>query len=230
MAPITELKGPRVFILCFFGELLCWARGQDESSPSLPGRLARLPVSRWVCRPGSYMLRGPSGPSTMSPAPGTLQFLTCGFSFPGGSDGKASACNVGWPRFDHWVGKIPWRRKWQPTPVVVPGKFHGWSSVVGYSPWGCKELDMTEPLPSLFLYTICCVVLFYILFFLCLPHHVTFPKVISLLAIFTPYCQFCYLIIFLLWSNLYLEIQAIIVKVFLTYLFVYSTYRASNFC
>ena len=39
-----------------------------------------------------------------------------------------------------------WRRKWQPTPVLLPGKFHGWGSLVGYSPWGCKELDATERL------------------------------------------------------------------------------------
>ena len=37
-----------------------------------------------------------------------------------------------------------WRRKWQPTPVFLPGKFHGQRSLAGYSPWGCKELDMTE--------------------------------------------------------------------------------------
>ena len=36
------------------------------------------------------------------------------------------------------------RRKWQPTPALLPGKFHGQRSLVGYSPWGCKELDMTE--------------------------------------------------------------------------------------
>ena len=37
-----------------------------------------------------------------------------------------------------------WRRQWHPTPVLLPGKFHGWRSLVGYSPWGRKELDMTE--------------------------------------------------------------------------------------
>ena len=47
-------------------------------------------------------------------------------------------------RFDPWVGKIPWRRKWQPIPVFLPGKFHGQKNLAGYSPWGCKELDMTE--------------------------------------------------------------------------------------
>ena len=40
------------------------------------------------------------------------------------------------PRFDPWVGKVLWRRKWQAIPVLLPGKSHGWRSVVGYSPWG----------------------------------------------------------------------------------------------
>ena len=45
-------------------------------------------------------------------------------------------------RFDPRVRKISW--KWQPTPVVLPGKFHGWRNLVGCSPRGCKESDMTE--------------------------------------------------------------------------------------
>ena len=47
-------------------------------------------------------------------------------------------------RFHSWVGKSPWRRARQPTPVFLPGEFHGQRSLGGYSPWGCKELDMTE--------------------------------------------------------------------------------------
>ena len=39
-----------------------------------------------------------------------------------------------------------WRRKWKPTPVLLPGKSHGWRSLVGYSPWGRKESDATERL------------------------------------------------------------------------------------
>ena len=50
------------------------------------------------------------------------------------------------PRFDCWVGKIPWRRKWQLTPVLLPGKSHGQKSLVGYGPWGRKESDTTERL------------------------------------------------------------------------------------
>ena len=64
--------------------------------------------------------------------------------FPGGSEDKESACNAGDPAFNPWGGKIPWRRKYQPTPVFLPGEFHGQRSLVGNSPWGPKESDTTE--------------------------------------------------------------------------------------
>ena len=48
--------------------------------------------------------------------------------------------------FNPWVRKIPWRREWQPTPVLLPGESHGQRSLVGYSPWGGKESDTTERL------------------------------------------------------------------------------------
>ena len=50
------------------------------------------------------------------------------------------------PRFNPQVGKIPWRRKWKPTPVFLPEKFHGQRSLAGYSPWSHKESDTTEGL------------------------------------------------------------------------------------
>ena len=46
--------------------------------------------------------------------------------FPGDSEDKASACNAGRPGFDPWIGKIPWRRTWQPTSVLLPVKSHRW--------------------------------------------------------------------------------------------------------
>ena len=46
--------------------------------------------------------------------------------------------------FSSWIVKIPWRRAWQPTPVFLPGKFHGQRILVGYSPWGHKELDTSK--------------------------------------------------------------------------------------
>ena len=48
--------------------------------------------------------------------------------------------------FDPWVGNTPWRREWQPIAVFLPGESHGQRSLAGYSPWGRKELDMTERL------------------------------------------------------------------------------------
>ena len=47
-------------------------------------------------------------------------------------------------RFDPWVRKIPWRRTQQPTPVFLPGEFHGQRSLVGYSPRGHKDSDTTK--------------------------------------------------------------------------------------
>ena len=82
--------------------------------------------------------------NVMFPLPG-ITFLSP-MLFPGGSDSKASAHNAGDPGSIPWVGKIPWRRKWQPTPVLLPRKFHAWRSLVGYSSWGRKELDTTERL------------------------------------------------------------------------------------
>ena len=52
----------------------------------------------------------------------------------------------GRPEFDPWVGKIPWRRAWQPTPVFLPRESHGQRSLVGYSPRGRKESATTEAL------------------------------------------------------------------------------------
>ena len=48
------------------------------------------------------------------------------------------------PGFDPWVEKMPWRRAWQPTLLFLPGESHGQRRLVGYSPWGHKELDKTE--------------------------------------------------------------------------------------
>ena len=48
------------------------------------------------------------------------------------------------PGFDPWVGKTPWRRKWQSTPVFLPRESHGQRSLVGYSPWGCKERGLSN--------------------------------------------------------------------------------------
>ena len=64
--------------------------------------------------------------------------------FPGDSDSEESTCQCRRSGFNPWVGKIPWRREWQPTPVFLPGEFHGLRRLAGYSPWAHKESDTTE--------------------------------------------------------------------------------------
>ena len=66
--------------------------------------------------------------------------------FPVGSDCKESACQCRRPRFDPWVGKIPWRRERLPIPVFLPGESHRQRTLPGYSPWSHKVSDMTERL------------------------------------------------------------------------------------
>ena len=64
--------------------------------------------------------------------------------FPGGSAGKESALIAGDPRFNPWIGKIPWRREWQPAPVFLLGEFLGQRSLTGSSSWDLKKFNTTE--------------------------------------------------------------------------------------
>ena len=67
--------------------------------------------------------------------------------FPGGASGKEPACQCRRHKtqgFDPWVGKNPWKRKWQSTPVFLPGESYGLRSLVAYRPYGHKESNMTE--------------------------------------------------------------------------------------
>ena len=68
-------------------------------------------------------------------------------SFPGGTTGKEPCLPTRRHKklkFDPWVGKNPWRRARQPTPVFLPGESHEQRCLAGASPWDHKELDMTE--------------------------------------------------------------------------------------
>ena len=66
---------------------------------------------------------------------------------PSAIAGKCKRCG-----FDPWIGKIPWKRKWQPTPIFLPEKSYGQRGLAGYSPWDHRELDtreqLTLPLPK----------------------------------------------------------------------------------
>ena len=95
--------------------------GIEPASPALAGRI--------------FMIEPPGKPTLH--IVDIFCFLVGGF--PDGSAGKESACQCRRCRFDPWVGKIPWRRKWQPTPVLLPRESHGQRSLAGYSLWGHKE-------------------------------------------------------------------------------------------
>ena len=78
-------------------------------------------------------------PSLFQNSPAVCLSVFDFFIFPDGTGGKEPACH--WRRlkrcgFNPWVRKIPWRRKWQPTPVFLPGESHGQRSLMNYSPWG----------------------------------------------------------------------------------------------
>ena len=68
------------------------------------------------------------------------------WGFPGGSEVKASACNARDLGSIPGSGRFPWRRKWQSTPVFLPGELHGQRILADYSPWDCRESDSTEQL------------------------------------------------------------------------------------
>ena len=77
----------------------------------------------------------------------SLAVSPCVCGFLGSASDKESTCQCRRrkrPGFDPWVRKIPWRRKWQPTLVFLPGESHGQRSLMGYSPRGCKDSDTTE--------------------------------------------------------------------------------------
>ena len=72
--------------------------------------------------------------------------LLASISFPSGSEDKVSACNAQGPGSIPGLERFPWRRKWQPTPIFLPGESHGQRSLAGYSPQGCKKSDTTKRL------------------------------------------------------------------------------------
>ena len=125
-------------------DILMWQREGSYVSPSFffyKGTNAILE--------GSTLMSSspPKGPHFQIPSQWRLVFNIWILGFPGGASDKESACQWrGWKRssFDPWARKIPWRRKWQQTPVLLTGKFHGQRSLVDYHPRGHKESDMTE--------------------------------------------------------------------------------------
>ena len=103
-----------------------------------PGHLLSELLLEFWCPPGPFLQSSPQL------CPAVLYIFSRDHfvpptPFPGGASGKESACQCRRHKrygFDPWVGKIPWRRAWQPTLVFLPGEPHGQKCLVGYSPWG----------------------------------------------------------------------------------------------
>ena len=135
--------------------------GSGCKHPLLPCLLLTSCCASWfLTGHGLVPVRGPGigdpcsrglGASKLSPVPPLGIFPSLQFTdkmvAPMWHSGKESTCQCRRLRrhgLDPWVGKIPWRRKWLPSPVFLPGESHGQRSLEGYSPQDCKESDITE--------------------------------------------------------------------------------------
>ena len=162
-----------------------------------------------TCLQGLYKLQTPLQEwlNTSGKKQGKLRKIIAGFRHYshklGGSDYKSICLQCKRPRFDPWVWKITWRRKWQPTPVLLPGKSHGPRSLVGYSPWGLKESDMTDRLhfTSLTSYWLLFFFLALVPTFLSMEIHSTWDIAIKMLshACFTPVNSICSQYMYYIW-------------------------------
>ena len=120
---------------------LCDPVDYNPPGPSVHGFL-QARILEWVAIPSPEDFPNPEI-KPMSPALQADSLL----SEPDGASGKEPSCQCRRykrPGLSPWVGEIPWSRKWQPTPVFLPGESHGQRSLVGYTPWGHKELGTTE--------------------------------------------------------------------------------------
>ena len=136
-------RGPWVKVKVLVG--LCSLGGsQRDPVPdlaSLAGHSIFLACS--FCSPLQPLLSLPVSLATPSPT-SLYKDPYDSIGLPRWLSGKESTCQCRRHRFNPWVGKIPWRRKWQPTPVFFPGEFQEQRILAGYSPWGRKELDTTK--------------------------------------------------------------------------------------
>ena len=144
--PLTD--GTGCHDLRFFD---CWVSSQLFHSPLLPSSrsslvpLCFLPLRLCHLHIWGYWYFSWQSWFQLKLVPKQIYASTC--MFPGGSSGKEPACQCSRCKrhgFDSWVGKIPWRRAWQPIPAFLPGESHGQRSLAGYSLWSVKESDTTE--------------------------------------------------------------------------------------
>ena len=136
-----------------YSSILAWRISRTEE----PGRLQSMGSQRvkpdWVTNALTFTLwwvwrelneRGNQDGGCMGVSFMIIHQTTHLFGLPCGCGGKEPTCQCRRCGFNPWLRNIPRRRKWQPTPVFLPEKSHGQKSLVGYSPQGHKESNMTE--------------------------------------------------------------------------------------
>ena len=125
---------------------LIFGNPMDSSPPISSVRgILQARILEWIAVPS---FRGSSKPRNWIHVSGTGRQVL--YHFPGGSDGKSVCLQLRRPRFDPWVGKIPWRRKWKPTSVLLPWKSHGRRSLVGYKSLAVAGHDWVTSLSLFF--------------------------------------------------------------------------------
>ena len=120
----------------------------DPLDCSLPGSSVhgtfQARILEWVAIPSLRRSSWPRDRTQISCISCTGRWVsyhfTTGQPLPDGASSIKSPCQCRRQGLDPWVEKILWRRKWLPTPVFLPGKFHGQRSLVGYSPWGHRRV------------------------------------------------------------------------------------------
>ena len=112
----------------------------QEAHPYIWGLL----ISWFMFSPDLELTKTCNAYSVAQSCPTLCKPLDGSLGSPGGARGKELPCQCRRGQFHPWVGKIPWRRKWQPTPVFFPGESHGKRSLVCCSQSVHKKSDMTE--------------------------------------------------------------------------------------
>ena len=126
-----------------------WAQAGNTK---VPFKAVSCPKLQAQCKQAFQLRKQIDSPVGGEPELGRWRYLARFWRFSGGSVIRVCLqCRR--PRFNPWIGKIPWRRPWQPTPVFLPGESHEQRSLAGYSPWSCKESDTTERLSTRTHYT-----------------------------------------------------------------------------
>ena len=111
--------------------------GIKPRSPAYAGRCFNL----WATKGTNTIREVPTSRNNHLPKASLPTAITLGLW--GWLSSKEFTCKCRRCRFDPWVGKVPWRRKWQPTPIFLSGKCHVQKIPLAYSPWGCKGPDTT---------------------------------------------------------------------------------------